>query len=179
MTITRRDVVAASLGIAATMWGSGARAQEGWAGIRAAAAKEGKVVWYSVMPQPTLARIAAGFRKAFPDIALETFRATSNDQAARIEQERKAGIEGADVWVTTDIGLLRRLGGEGGLTKPVGPASVAWPGAYLLPGNVVIGGAEPWVLAFNTDTLKTKPASFDDALKPDGKPKLMAGSRFR
>ena len=85
MTLTRRDLFAASLGIATTLVGHQARAQEGWAGIRAAAAREGKVVWYSVMPQPTLARIAAGFRKAFPDIALETFRATSNEQAARIE----------------------------------------------------------------------------------------------
>ncbi len=172
MTITRRHALAATLGFAAASFGSAARAQEGWAGIRAAAAREGKIVWYSVMPQPTMARIAAGFRKAFPDIALETFRATSNEQAARIEQERKAGIEGADVWVTTDIGLLRRLGGEGGLAKPTGPASAAWPGAYLQPGNVVIGGAEPWVLAFNTDTLKTKPASFADALKLEYRGKI-------
>jgi len=167
----RRAMLGGLSAASVVMWAGGPAAAQApasdWAGILAAARKEGKVTYYSVATQPQVARLVAGFRKAYPDIAIEFLRSTGGEQLTRITQEQAAGLDGADVWTTTEVGWMRSRAKEGKLLAPTGPAAKDWPAAYVYDGAAVIAGIEPRVIAYNKTLVKTPPRTYRDILNPE------------
>lgn len=174
---TRRSltIAMAALAMGSTVaWSSGALAQAGdWNAIVAAAKKEGKVQFYTGFPTPVANRVVAGFRKLYPDIAIEVVRGPSGEVLAKVDQERAAGIDGADMFVSTEVGWFTDRAKEGKLLKPVGPALKAWPAQYLQQGGVVpIVGSDPFVIVYNKNLVPNPPKGYAELLRPEYKGKL-------
>src|ERR1700687_1759835 len=68
----------------------------------AAAAKEGKVVWYSSIDVKVAELIAKAFRAEYPDIQIEVERSGSERVFQRINQEYQSGIKNVDVVNSSD-----------------------------------------------------------------------------
>lgn len=165
-------LAAAIFTLALSVSGAWAQDNANWTKVLAAAKSEGKVVFYSAQTPPIIDRIVNGFKKAHPDIAVETLRAVSADVTTKIEQERATGIDGADVLITSDNGWLISLAKAGVLMKPTGPALAAWPAKYIVEGSMVIPGTEPFVISYNTSLVVNPPKGYADLLKPEYKDKI-------
>lgn len=143
-----------------------------WNAVVAAAKKEGKVHFYTGQIAPVAERLVAGFRKVYPDIAVETVRGPSGQVLARVEQERNSGTEGADFFLSTEVGWFDEQARAGRLLKPFGPAAKDWPGQYLHEGATVIGGLEPYVIPYNKTLVPNPPRGYADLLRPEFRGKL-------
>ena len=87
------------VGLLSGLWGV-ASAQQGdaaWAAVVAAAKKEGRVNYYSAANPAPLARMVDGFKKAYPDIAIDFQRIPSGPLLTKIDQDRASNPEGAAV----------------------------------------------------------------------------------
>lgn len=163
----------AALSVLALATPSPAWAQAGdWNGIVAAARKEGKVLFYTGQPVPVANRIVTGFKKAYPDIAVEVVRGPSGEVLAKVDQERAAGIDGADLFASTEVAWFTDRAAEGKLLKPSGPAARNWPAQYLLNGSVAIVGSNPFIIVYNKNLVPTPPKSYADLLRPEFKGRL-------
>lgn len=163
--------------IAAAMAGllapSQASAQQQWNNVLAAAKKEGKVVLYSATPPSLGNRLVAGFRKAHPDIAIEFTRGPSGELLTKVGQEQAGSIDGADVFISTEVEWFKGRGKEGKLLKPSGPEVAVWPAKYLREGSVVTAGLEPFTITYNTKLVTSNPPStYADMLRPEYKGRL-------
>jgi len=143
-----------------------------WQNVVASAKKEGQVVLYSIMPPQLSDRVIAAFRKAYPEISVEVSRGPTGQLIARMEQERAAGINGADVFISTERPWFIARSKEGRLLTPSGPGLTGWPSEHLLEGNVVIAGLEPYTIMYNKKLVATPPRSYVDLLRPEFKDKL-------
>lgn len=143
-----------------------------WAKIVAAAKREGRVSYYSAANPAPLARIVDGFKKAYPDIAIDFQRIPSGPLLTKLDQERGSGAEGADVANATEINWFVARGKEGKLLRPSGPAMREWPAKYLLDGSVVIAAMEPLIVSWNTARVPTPPKNYADLLRPEFKGRL-------
>lgn len=143
-----------------------------WPAVVAAAKKEGRVMLYWGGTPQALNRVAAGFKAAYPDIAIEFFRATGGALMTRIDQERSAGLDGADVWVGGEAQWALARDKEGRLLKPAGPATQNLPARFMLAATVPIVGIEPFLIAYNKTLVAAAPTSYADLLKPEFKGKL-------
>src|SRR6202158_3607732 len=76
--------------------------QETTPAMLAAAAKEGKVVWYSSIDVKVAELIAKTFRAEYPGIQIEVERAGAERVFQRINQEHQAGIKNVDVVNSSD-----------------------------------------------------------------------------
>src|SRR4029077_17353191 len=79
-----------------------AGAQETTPAMVAAAAKEGKVVWYTAVDVKVAEGVAKAFRAEYPNIALEVERSGSERVFQRISQEFASGIKNVDVVNSSD-----------------------------------------------------------------------------
>jgi iron(III) transport system substrate-binding protein len=138
-----------------------------WAGILAAARKEGRVTYYSAAPPAPMARMVEGFKKAYPDVAIEAQRMPSGPLMSKLDQERAARAEGADIANSTEVGWFAARGREGSLLKPAGPAARGWPAKYLLEGAVAIAALEPFIITYNTRLVPNPPRGYADLLRPE------------
>ena len=145
---------------------------DAWQGVVAAANKEGKVLLYNAATQAIQTRIKAAFTKAYPGITLEWIRYGSGELMTRLDQERQAGVEGADVGVSTEVAWFDKASKAGYLKAPVGPAMAAWPGAYLLNGVSPVLAMEPIIIMVNTNLVKTPVTGQKDLLRPEFKGKV-------
>ena len=159
-------MLAASLALAGTASAQTAADKE-WAATVAAAKKEGRVMLYNSAAQPIGERIAAAFRKAYPEINIEVFRATSGQIVPKLEQERKTGAEGGDVIINSDIPYFKSRHAEGVLLPPSPEAVRRWPKRFVLYGGVYIAAVEPLVIIYNKNLVKTPPKNFADLLAPE------------
>ncbi len=143
-----------------------------WSDVVAAAKKEGKVAFYGAAAPDALQRVAAGFKKAYPDIAIEWQRGSSGPMLTKIDQERAANADGADVFLSTETSwYLARLR-EGKLLKPAGPALAGWPARYLTQGTIVSASLQYFVLAYNKTQVPTPPKGYADLLRPEFRGKI-------
>jgi iron(III) transport system substrate-binding protein len=142
-------------------------ADKEWTATVAAAKKEGRVMLYNSAAQPIGERLAAAFRKTYPEITIEVFRAVSGQIIPRLEQERKTGAEGGDVIINSDIPYFKGRIAEGALLPPSPETARRWPKRFVLYGGVYIGGLEPLVVIYNKNLVKTPPKSFADLLAPE------------
>ena len=147
--------------------GRPAWAEAAWDETVAAARKEGRVSFYTVAGLRTVSRIATAFSKAYPDIAIDTFRGTTGPVGAKVDQEMATGADGADVYASVDFVWLRKQVGESRALKPCGPAVRGWPSRYLIEGAVPTVGIEPFALVYNKRRVTTPPQSYADILKPE------------
>lgn len=119
-----------------------------WNDIVAAARKEGRVVIYGAAAPDALQRVAAGFKKAHPDIAIEWQRGSSGPLLTKIDQERGAKADGADVFMSTETAWYLARQREGNLLRV---AALAYPyqmadipGAAKVPENVVFWDSDQY-----------------------------------
>ncbi len=164
-------VGAAALLACSIGWAQSGAAQ--WATVQAAAKKEGRVVLYSATPPALGNRLLAGFRKVYPDIAVEFTRGPSGELLTKIGQEQASGTDGADVFISTEVEWFKARAKEGKLLKVVGPEVAGWPGKYLRDAAVVTAGLEPFTITYNTKLVTSNPpATYADMLRPEYKGRL-------
>ena len=146
-------------------------ANAAWTGVVAAAKQERSVnVYLSIVP-PVLDRLLASFKTLYPDITVESFRSGSGQVSARVDQERASGSDGADVVITSEFAWFASRTKEGHLLKPIGPSSKDWPQQYTV-GDSIIGGLEPFVMAYNKTLVPNPPKGYADMLRPEFKGKV-------
>jgi iron(III) transport system substrate-binding protein len=167
----RSRVAAVALLCAGAAFTQASPAQD-WNGILAGARKEGRVMFYTGQPTPVANRIAGGFRKMYPDIAVEIVRGPSGEVLAKVDQERSSGVDGADVFLSTEVSWFTERAREGKLRKPVGPALKNWPSQYLQDGTVAIVGSDPFVIIYNKNLVPNPPKTYAELLRPDLKGRL-------
>ena len=143
-----------------------------WPSVVAAARKEGRVQFYTGQTLPVANRIVAGFRKQYPDIAVEVTRGPSGEILAKVDQERAANLDGADVFVSTEVAWFTDRARENRLLRPAGPALKAWPAPYLAQGVVPIVGSDPFVIVYNRNLLPNPPKTYAELLGPEYRGKL-------
>lgn len=113
-----------------------------------------------------------GFKKAYPEIAIEFVRGPSGPLLTKVEQERATGAEGADVSSSTETGWFVARAKEGKLLKPVGPGLNGYPAKYILNGAVVVAAYEPAAIMYNKSLVKNPPKSYADLLRPEFKGRI-------
>jgi iron(III) transport system substrate-binding protein len=139
---------------------------------------EGKVVWYTSLSGGSYETIVSSFRKKYPDVELEVYRAGSTDLSQKILGEAQANRSIADAIESTPpiLTLLR----EKGLIKPyTTPMLKKYPEDARIKAN---GDQVFWVTAreafigfgYNTKLIPPNavPKNFDDLLRPELKGKM-------
>lgn len=143
-----------------------------WADVVDEAETEGQVVFYTATPPPVVDRLVEGFEEVYPDIDVEFTRAASGELITRIDQERDSGVDGADVFITTEQLYLQGLDESGDLLAVESPAFEAFPADYKAGENVLIGGVEPLTIVYNTTLVTEPPETYEDLLDPDYQGKI-------
>ena len=139
---------------------------------------EGKLVWYTSLGGKSYKTIAKAFRKKYPEIELEVYRAGSKALSQKILPEAQAKKYIADVIHSTPpiLMLLR----DKGITKPYSsPHHKKWPKEHKYSAT---GGGVWWItermsfigLGYNTNLIPKDrvPKNWEDLLKPEFKGKI-------
>jgi ABC-type Fe3+ transport system substrate-binding protein len=151
-------------------------AQQGdanWQKIVADAKKEGSLVIYFQTVPSTFDRISKDFMALYPEIKIEYRRqisAVTHMQA--IENEKANKLDGADITQYANAIWYRDKALENFFLKPVGPANTEYPKESLLYGSVPVVSVMPFVMAYNTNLIKTPITSMRDLLRPELKGKV-------
>jgi iron(III) transport system substrate-binding protein len=141
-------------------------AQTTWNSVLQKATKEGRVTLYASLQPPVIRRLVADFQKAYPGIQVEASRASGGPLLAKLDMERQTQTDGGDVLISSELGWFEARAEEKALFQPTGPAAAAWPAKYLVAGTIVIGSLEPFVIAYNSNVVKTEVKSYTDLLNP-------------
>ena len=171
----RALLAAAGAALSATLPGiamSQVRPDPEWDQVVAAARKEGRVTLYTSQFTPVVTRFQEAWKKAYPDITLETIRVPTGPLISRIEQERTTGADGCDVFISPETLWYLGRAKEGGLLKLAGPAAKAWPAKYLAQGAIATVSFDPFVIAYSKTLVTAAPKSYADLLKPEFKGKI-------
>lgn len=166
------SMAAAVLGILLSGAAFGQSAE--WTRTLAAAKKEGRVTFYGSTPVQAGQRLLDGFKKAYPEIAIDYTRLSSGQMVTRIDQERASGADGGDVWLGAEVLWFQTRDKEGRLLKLVGPNAADWPKQYWRSPNSVAIGIEPFVMVYNTKLVPNPPKRYADLLTPEFKGRIGA-----
>ncbi len=138
---------------------------------------EGKVVWYTSL-SGNYREIVDAFKKKYPEIQIEVYRAGSSDVAERLLSEAQAGRYLADAMETTP-GALMLLRDKGILKAFTSPELAKYPGEAKTNAD---GGRVYWVtdreaylgFGYNTKLIPSNqvPKNYQDLLRPEFKGKL-------
>jgi iron(III) transport system substrate-binding protein len=143
-----------------------------WGKVVAAANAEGKVILYATPVPATLALFKAAFEKAYPSITVEYTRLIGTQLVGKVDQDRAANVDGADVIITPEVTWVGERAKQGSLKAPAGPAAGAWPVKYIVSGVSPVLALEPLILAYNTNLVKTQVTGYQDLLRPEFKGKI-------
>lgn len=152
-------------GVAQT--GAAAIGAADWAKIVAAAQNEGKVAVYGQVAPQLAVRLKSDFENAIPGIILEYSRLVGATLISKVEAERKSSTDGADVVIAAETVWFEERAKDGSLKAPVGPTSKGWPASYMIGGAVPILSLEPFILAYNSNLVKTPITGYQDVLRPE------------
>ena len=138
---------------------------------------EGKVVWYTSL-SGNYREIVDAFKKRYPEIQVEVYRAGSNDVAERLLNEARAGRYLADAMETTPGSLM--LLRENGILKPyTSPELAKYPEEAKTKADASrvywVTDREAYLgFGYNTRMISSTqvPKNFQDLLKPELKAKL-------
>ena len=138
---------------------------------------EGKIVWYTSL-SGNYKEIVEAFKKKYPEINIDVYRAGSNDVAQRLVSEAQAGRYLADALEVTPGSLM--LLRERNILKPyLSPDLAKYPeeAKTKADGNRVfwVTDRESYLgFAYNTRLIAANdvPKSFEDLLKPGLKGKM-------
>jgi len=183
MKSNRRSLLAGFVGLAgvalATAWSPMAQAQAqaqgdaNWQKIVEGAKKEGNLVIYYQAVPPVVERVVKEFRAMYPEIRVEAKRQVQPAQhMSVIENEKKMNIDGADISQYANAIWYKEKVSEGYFMRPVGPAMAYYPKEYLLYGHVPVIAIMPFLMAYNTNLVKTPITGFRDYLRPELKGKI-------
>lgn len=167
--INRRSAIAAlgALGLA----GQAAQAQNvdpSWQKIVAEAKKEGAVIIYHQAVPQVFERLAKDFRTLYPEIKVEYRRQiTPVTHMQAIENEKATKLDGADITQYANAIWYRDKAQENFFLKPAGPATAEFPKDSLLYGVVPVVAVMPFVMAYNTNLVKTPVTGMRDLLRPE------------
>ena len=161
----------ATVGIFANSGAAHAQGQD-WNAVVAAARKEGRVVWYTNTVPAVNERLKTAFEAAYPGIVVEYTRIVGGPITSKVDQEQQQGVDGADVvfayqplWMAATV--------KAGRFKPLaGPESRTWPAKAMMAPGVPFLGLDPFVIAYNGDSLKPPITGYRDFLRPDLKGKI-------
>jgi len=151
-------------------------AQQGdanWQKIVADAKKEGALVIYFQTVPSTFDRITKDFMALYPEIKVEYRRLlTPVTHMQAIENEKANKLDGADITQYANAIWYRDKAQENFFLKPVGPANAEYPKESLMYGSVPVIAVMPFVMAYNTNIIKTPITSMRDLLRPELKGKV-------
>src|SRR6516162_6300814 len=133
---------------------------------------EGKVVWYTSL-SGNYREIVDAFKKRYPEIQVEVYRAGSSDVAERLLNEARAGRYLADTMETTPGSLM--LLRENGILKPyTSPELAKYPEEAKTKADASrvywVTDREAYLgFGYNTRTISSTQVSknFQDLLKPE------------
>src|SRR6266511_3685562 len=169
----------AALAICACLaWGaiaSVATAQETTPAMVAAAAKEGKVVWYSSVDVKVAEAVAKAFRAEYPNIDVDVERSGSERVFQRINQEYQSNIKNVDVVNSSDASHFIFWKQQKWLASHVPPDVKRFPAQFRDPdGYFATWRATLSVMGYNTKLVDAKdaPTGYADLLDPKWKGKL-------
>src|SRR5258705_7814695 len=155
----------------------------GWAGAQettpamvAAAAKEGKVVWYTAVDVKVAEALAKVFRAEYPNIAIEVERSGSERVFQRINQEYQSGIKNVDVVNSSDSSHFIFWKQQKWLAQHTPPDVKRYPAQFKDPdGYYATWRATLSVMGYNTKLVDAKdaPAGYLELLDPKWKGKLV------
>ncbi len=153
-----------------------AAAQETTPELLAAAAKEGKVVWYSAVDVKVAEGVAKAFRAAYPNIQIDVERAGSERVFQRVNQEYQSNIKNADVVNSSDASHFLFWKQQKWLAPHTPPDVKRFPAKYKDPdGHYATWRATLNVIGYNTNLVSPKdaPTGYLDLLDPKWKGKLV------
>ena len=155
---------------------SPADAQETTPAMIAAAAKEGKVVWYTAVDVKVSETLAKAFRAEYPNIAIEVERSGSERVFQRINQEYQSGIKNVDVVNSSDASHFIFWKQQKWLAMHVPPDVKRFPAQFKDPeGYYATWRATLSVMGYNTNLVAAKdaPTGYLDLLDHKWKGKLV------
>jgi iron(III) transport system substrate-binding protein len=145
--------------------------------LLAGAKAEGKVVWYTSL-SGNYKEIVDAFKKKYPEIQIEVYRAGSSDVAQRLISEAQAGRYLADAMETTP-GALMLLRDKGILKAFTSPELAKYPEEAKTKAD---GGRVYWItdreaylgFGYNTKLIPPNqvPKNYQDLLRPEFKSML-------
>ena len=153
-----------------------AGAQETTPAMVAAAAKEGKVVWYTAVDVKVAEAIAKVFRAEYPNITIEVERSGSERVFQRISQEFASGIKNVDVVNSSDASHFLGWKQQKLLASHIPPDVQRFAAQYKDPdGTYAVWRASLSVMGYNTKlvTPQEAPTGYLDLLDPKWKGKLV------
>ena len=151
-------------------------AQETTPAMVAAAAKEGKVVWYTAVDVKVAEALAKVFRAEYPNINIEVERSGSERVFQRINQEYQSGIKNVDVVNSSDSSHFIFWKQQKWLAQHTPPDVKRYPEQFKDPeGYYATWRATLSVMGYNTKLVEAKdaPAGYLDLLDPKWKGKLV------
>ena len=150
--------------------------QETTPAMVAAAAKEGKVVWYTSVDVKVAEAVAKAFRTEYPNIEIDVERAGSERVFQRINQEYQSAIRNVDVVNSSDASHFIFWKQQKWLGSHTPPDVKRFPAQFRDPeGYFATWRATLSVMGYNTKLVETKdaPAGYADLLDPKWKGKLV------
>ncbi|MDQ3189784.1 MAG: extracellular solute-binding protein [Pseudomonadota bacterium] len=141
----------------------------------AAAAKEGKVVWYTAVDVKVAEAVAKVFRTDYPNIAIEVERSGSERVFQRVNQEYQANIKNVDVVNSSDASHFIFWKQQKWLAPHTPPDVQRYPAQFKDPeGYFSVWRATLSVMGYNTSLVPaaTAPTGYADLLDPQWKGKM-------
>ena len=172
----RVRIAALAAGVFAAVINTSAIGQETTPALVAAAAKEGKVVWYTAVDVKVAEAVAKAFRAEYPDIPLEVERSGSERVFQRITQEFQSGIKNVDVVNSSDASHFLLWKQQKLLARHVPPDVQRFAPQYKDPdGFYAVWRASLSVMGYNTNLVSAQdaPTGYLDLLDPKWKGKLV------
>ncbi len=152
-----------------------ASAQDTTPAMLAAAAKEGKVVWYTAVDVKVAEAVAKVFRADYPNIAIEVERSGSERVFQRVNQEYQANIKNVDVVNSSDASHFIFWKQQKWLAPHTPPDVKRYPAQFKDPeGYFAVWRATLSVMGYNTSLVPaaTAPTGYADLLDPQWKGKM-------
>nr|WP_248930841.1 ABC transporter substrate-binding protein [Paenibacillus hamazuiensis] len=140
---------------------AGNQSAAGGATKEASAPISGKLVFYTSQPEEDATKLTGAFNKKYPDVKVETFRSGTEEVAAKIQAENKAGKVQADVLLLADSVTFEGLKKQNLLLSYKSPQLDKIPKTLVDPDGMYSGTkVMATVLAVNTQKVKTPPTSW-------------------
>ena len=152
-----------------------ASAQETTPAMLAAAAKEGKVVWYTGVDVKVAEAVAKVFRATYPNIAIEVERSGSERVFQRVNQEYQSNIKNVDVVNSSDASHFIFWKQQKWLAPHTPPDVQRFPAQFKDPeGYFAVWRATLSVMGYNTNLVPAAnaPTGYADLLDPQWKGKM-------
>ena len=150
-------------------------AQETTPAMLAAAAKEGKGVWYTAVDVKVAEAVAKVFRADYPNIAIEVERSGSERVFQRVNQEYQANIKNVDVVNSSDASHFIFWKQQKWLAPHTPPDVKRYPAQFKdAEGHFAVWRATLSVMGYNTTLVPAAnaPTGYADLLDPQWKGKM-------